>query len=69
MLGRLNLTDTHVNLGLRTLLSTAFKPILSGVSLLMIIYFPFLIEKLRLQFLFLNPTGKNIEKPCENKPM
>lgn len=47
-------------------MATAFKPVLSGVLLLTVIYFPFLIENLRLQFLFLNPTGKT-EKPCENK--
>lgn len=54
---RLNLTN-NVNLRQRTLMFTAFKSVLSGVLLLMIMYFPFLIENLRFQFLI--RTGKNI---------
>lgn len=45
MIERLNLTDNHVNLRLRMLMSTAFTSLLSGV-LLLIIYFSVLDRKL-----------------------
>lgn len=42
---RLNLTDDHVTPRLRMLMSTAFKSLLSGVLLLIIIYFSILDRK------------------------
>lgn len=42
---RQNLTDNHVTLRLRTLVSTAFKPLLSGVLLLMMKDFSILDRK------------------------
>ena len=41
----LNLTDNHVNPQLRTLVSTAFKSLVTGVVLLMKIDFPTLDRK------------------------
>lgn len=63
----LNLTDNHVNPQLRTLVSTAFKSLVTGVVLLMKIDFPTLDRKFVISvFIF---DSHKTQKPCANKPM